>query len=197
MRSEGRHEHNQWLLNVGSGNLPQLPGVPWNSVEIPSQFINTEHLIDSIYGENINEMSVEDLARRAILAPTNKDTLEMNITIIEKLPGMLHIYNSADSITSEDPADEANYPPEFLHQQTPSGMPPHRLPLKVGIIIMLLRNLNPKKGLCNGTRLVIKSLHNHFITAEIVSQCNRGDVFIPRIDLAPSDVNLPFILKRR
>jgi len=63
---------------------------------------------------------------------------------------------------------------------------------------MLLRNLNPKKGLCNGTRLVIKSLHNNFIIAEIVSQCNRGDVvFIPRIDLAPSDVNLPFILKRR
>ena len=143
-------------------------------------------------------MPIEDLARRAILAPTNKDTLEMNIEIIDKLPGTLHVYNSADSITSEDPADEANYPPEFLHQQTPSGMPPHRLPLKVGVIIMLLRNLNPKKGLCNGTRLVIKSLHNHFITAEIVSQCNRGDVvFIPRIDLAPSDVNLPFILKRR
>ena len=42
MRSEGRNEHNQWLLNVGSGNLPELPGVPWNSIEIPSQMVITD-----------------------------------------------------------------------------------------------------------------------------------------------------------
>ena len=30
------------------------------------------------------------------------------------------------------------------------------------------------------------------------SECNRNNiVFIPRIDLAPSDINLPFIIKRR
>jgi hypothetical protein len=77
-------------------------------------------------------------------------------------------------------------------------MPPHTLALKIGVIIMLLRNLTPKKGLCNGTRLIIKSMHNNFITAQIVSYCNSGKIdFIPRIDLAPSDVNLPFVLKRR
>ncbi|GBN32366.1 hypothetical protein AVEN_136792-1 [Araneus ventricosus] len=32
----------------------------------------------------------------------------------------------------------------------------------------------------------------------MVSECNRGDVvFLPRIELAPSDVNLPFVLKHR
>ena len=122
----------------------------------------------------------------------------MNYKIIEKLSGELHVYNSVDSIVSDDPADAQNYPPEILHQQTPSGMPPHRLALKYGVIVMLLRNPNPKKGLCNGTRLIIKSLNKNFITAEIVSECNRGDVvFIPRIDLAPSDIKLPFIIKRR
>ncbi|GBO36969.1 hypothetical protein AVEN_41248-1 [Araneus ventricosus] len=35
-------------------------------------------------------------------------------------------------------------------------------------------------------------------SAKIVSECNRGDVvFLPRIELAPSDVNLPLVLKRR
>ena len=77
-------------------------------------------------------------------------------------------------------------------------MPPHTLALKPSVIIMLLRNLNPKKGLCNGTRLIIRSLHNNFITAEILSECNQGEtVCIPRIDLAPNDATLPFVLKRR
>ncbi|GBM63675.1 hypothetical protein AVEN_112839-1 [Araneus ventricosus] len=70
--------------------------------------------------------------------------------------------------------------------------------LNKGVIVMLLRNLNPKQGLCNGTRLSITGLHENFISAKIVSECKRGDVvFLPRIELAPNDVNLPFGLKRR
>jgi ATP-dependent DNA helicase PIF1 len=198
MRSNGQNDHNNWLLSVGLGTLPEISGVPWNSIEIPSQMMTDDDLISTIYGQNLQQMNVNDLANRAILAPTNRDTLDMNRKIIQQLPGDLRIYYSSDSIISEDPADALNYPPEFLHDQTPSGMPPHTLALKIGVIIMLLRNLNPKKGLCNGTRLIIKSMQNNFITAQIVSHCNSGEiVFIPRIDLAPSDVNLPFVLKRR
>lgn len=113
----------------------------------------------------------------------------------------MKIYYSADSIISEDSEDANNYPPEFLHDQTPSGMPPHTLVLKVGVIMcyyMLLRNLNPKKGLCNGSRLSVLGFSKNMIRAEIISECNRGDhVFIPRIIFTPSDTNLPFILKRR
>ncbi|GBM13184.1 hypothetical protein AVEN_64384-1 [Araneus ventricosus] len=77
-------------------------------------------------------------------------------------------------------------------------MPPHALMLKKGVIVMLLRNLNPKQGLCKGTRLSITGLHENFISAKIVSECNPGGVvFLTRIELAPSNVNLPFVLKRR
>jgi len=63
---------------------------------------------------------------------------------------------------------------------------------------MLLRNINPKKGLCNGTRLYVKECHQNIIIAEVLSESNRGDiVIIARIDFKPSDVNLPFIMKRR
>lgn len=143
-------------------------------------------------------MSVEDIARRVIVAPTNAHTLEMNRKIIGLLPGEFEIYYSADSVVSEDPTDVINFPIEFLNDQTPSGMPPHVLLLKKGAIIMLLRNLNPKNGLCNGTRMIVKALARRFITAEIISECNRGDiVLIPRIDLASTDTTLPFVLKRR
>lgn len=33
--------------------------------------------------------------------------------------------------------------------------------------IMLIRNTGPHLGLCNGTRLIVKGLHNKLIEAEI------------------------------
>lgn len=198
MRSIDHVGYNRWLLNVGVGEHGHLINLPENSIQIPINLISNNNLVDTIYGQNLNQMSSQDLSNRIILAPTNKKTMEMNNLIISKLMGESKTYYSSDSIISEDPNDVINYPPEFLHELTPSGMPPHKLLLKKGVIIMLLRNLNSKKGLCNGSRLTILELGIHFLKAEIISECNRGDVvFLPRIDLAPSDTNLPFILKRR
>ena len=63
---------------------------------------------------------------------------------------------------------------------------------------MLLRNINIRKGLCNGTRLIVRNLHHdHSIDAEVLTGSNKGSrVLIPRMKLAPSDVSLPFILER-
>ena len=41
------------------------------------------------------------------------------------------------------------YPVKFLNTLTPSSIPSHKLILKVSIPIMLLRNLNSIKGVCN------------------------------------------------
>ena len=60
---------------------------------------------------------------------------------------------------------------------------------------MLLRNLNVHNGLCNGTRLIVKELHDNLIVAETIT--TKQTVLIPRIKLAPSDINLPFVLERR
>lgn len=199
MRSEGQNEHNEWLLRVGQGSTPLIPQLrDPEMIEIPRSMIETGNLIDSIFGSNISELSDEELCNRVIVTPTNAQALQINREIIGKLPGNPEIYYSADSIVSEDPNDVLNYPPEFLHEQTPSGMPPHCLMLKKGVIIMLLRNLNPKEGLCNGTRLIIEHMTRATITARIISESHRGDsVIIPRIVLAPSDSSLPFVLKRR
>ena len=199
MRSEGEDEHNTWLLSIGSGNIQPIHALHNEDIiQIPSTMFNDGDLIKSVYGEDIQNMPVDELAKRVILAPTNQQILDMNRNIIDMLPGEPFIYYSADSVVSEDPSDALTFPPEFLHEQAPSGMPPHVLVLKEGVIIMLLRNLNPKKGLCNGTRMIVRALYHHTIRAEIMSECNRGDtVLIPRIDLAPSDTLLPFTLKRR
>ena len=63
---------------------------------------------------------------------------------------------------------------------------------------MLMRNLNPSLGLCNGTRLICKSLSNHLIEAEIITGVHSNEtVLIPRISFIPSDTQLPFEFKRR
>ena len=62
---------------------------------------------------------------------------------------------------------------------------------------MLLRNLDIKKGLCNGTHLILRHLHSHVLHAEILTgACKGTQVFVPRITLAPSDAKVPFILQR-
>ena len=87
---------------------------------------------------------------------------------------------------------------EFINSQTPSGMPTHILKLKIGSIDMLLRNLNPKNGLRNGTRLIIPNMGEHVVDAEILTGDHAHErVFIPRINLSPSQAELPFRLRRR
>src|ERR1041384_4905327 len=89
------------------------------------------------------------------------------------------------------------YSPEFLRSLRISDLPTGELKLKVGIPIILLRNLNPSEGLCNGTRLIVRDLQSKVIDAEIITGSYIGKrVFIPRITLSPSENNLPFILKQ-
>ena len=75
-----------------------------------------------------------------------------------------------------------------------SGLPPHRLTVKVGCVMMLLRNLNPKKGLCNGTRLLITSMTQRLIRAVVLTGSHQmSKCIIPRVTLYPS--NNPYVFK--
>lgn len=91
---------------------------------------------------------------------------------------------------------------QFLHficsyTTLTGGLPLHELSLKVGCPIMLLHNLNQKAGLCNGTRLVITKLLLRVIQCRIISGKHIGSaVFIPRMAIKPSNVNIPFQLSR-
>uniref|UniRef100_A0A453RUC7 ATP-dependent DNA helicase n=1 Tax=Aegilops tauschii subsp. strangulata TaxID=200361 RepID=A0A453RUC7_AEGTS len=71
--------------------------------------------------------------------------------------------------------------------------------VKINCPVILLRNLDPHNGLCNGTRLMIRAFQDNAIDAEIVGGQHAGKrVFIPRIPMSPSeDTSLPFKLKRK
>jgi hypothetical protein len=52
------------------------------------------------------------------------------------------------SVVSEYPNDANIYPAEFLHTQTPSGVPPHVLLLNPGTVVMLIRNVLGRLLVC-------------------------------------------------
>jgi len=63
---------------------------------------------------------------------------------------------------------------------------------------MLLRNLNPSKGLCNGTRLIVTQLTHRIIEGEIITGKAKGSkAYIPRILCTSVDKKWPFKIKRR
>ncbi|CAA7029292.1 unnamed protein product [Microthlaspi erraticum] len=98
--------------------------------------------------------------------------------------------------TKED--DELLYPTEFLNSLKFPGLPDHYLTLKIGSPVMLIRNMNQKEGLCNGTRLIVTHLGDRVIEAEILTGTRVGKkVLIPRIILSPPYSKWPFKLKRR
>jgi hypothetical protein len=87
---------------------------------------------------------------------------------------------------------------EFLNDIKCSEMPNHKLHLKVGVPMMLLKNIDVSSGLCNGTRLTIVMLRKNVISACVVSGPHSGEVvYITRMNLVPSDVNISITFQRR
>jgi ATP-dependent DNA helicase PIF1 len=107
----------------------------------------------------------------AILSPTNDVAASINSKMIQRLPSQEMSYfssNSIDDSSANHSTMEALYPIEFLNTLSVNGLPNHILLLKIGVPVMLLRNLDPSRGLCNGTKLIVTQLTNRVIEGEII-----------------------------
>lgn len=183
------------LLHVGNGTAYTNPET--GKITFPSNFCNVantkEELVDKVFQSiEINYRNHSWLSERAILAAKNVDVHDMNNIILNRITGETISYKSIDSVMDEN--EVVNFPTEFLNSLDVPGLPSHILNLKIGVPIILLRNINQPK-LCNGTRLVVKKLMNNLIEATILIGPHKGeDVLLPRIPLIPTD--MPFEFKR-
>ncbi|AEE09607.1 putative DNA helicase [Cotesia vestalis bracovirus] len=188
-------DFSEQLLTIGNGQVPvdESSGL----ISFPNNFCNfvssKDELINNVFPEIIsNYKNYEWMSERAILAAKNKDVDDLNNIIQNKIIGTMHSFKSIDCVTNEDEA--TNYPIEFLNSLDVPGLPPHNLRLKVGSVVIMLRNINQPK-LCNGTRLVVRKLMNNVIYATIMIGKFKGEqVLIPRIPMIPTD--MPFEFKR-
>ena len=140
---------------------------------------------------------IDWLVSRAIIVPTNEAAQEVNDNLMGQLSGEEMVYKSADKVTTSkksqgkenaEIADDLKFPVEYLNSITLSSMPPHRLVLKCGAPVMLIRNLDPHNGHVNGSRYVIKSMHKHLIHAQLAAGPHKGkDILFPRIYFSPKN----------
>ena len=104
------------------------------------------------------------------------------------------ILQSAYSL--ENPEDCFRFNTEYLNTLKPNGFPQHILNVKPGMPLMILRNINPREGLCNGTRVIFeKYIENKLLQCRIVE--TGRVVLIPRITFIPKMNEYPFEWQRR
>ncbi|KAG2643530.1 hypothetical protein PVAP13_2KG340800, partial [Panicum virgatum] len=192
------------LLPTNKGDGDSEP--TW--IEIPHELLiytdgpKIPALVNCIYPQfDQYYFNPEYLKERAILAPTNDIVDDINTHILNLVPQESKEYLSADSISKcLDTCNDADvlYPVEYLNTLNANNFPQHRVILKIGVPIILLRNLNQSIGLCNGTRLIVTNLGDNIIEAIIITGSNIGEkVYIPRINLTTRGCKWPFILNRR
>ena len=125
----------------------------------------------------------------AIFSTVN-DVWDVDKSCLEKLETEKKTYLSNDSVENESSA-----PTELLNSRRPGGFPDHNLELKTGCPVMLLRNLS--SGLVNGTRMIVRGMHNKVIECEVFTGTRTGErVFIPRIPMVDTTGEFPWTMTR-
>ena len=190
-------EFNQFLADIGNGCGNKLPEHGQFATKIPFELTvaSMEKLYQFVFGDlNKNYTDPEWLCSRAIIAPTNNDVDMINEKMINQFPGECKIFKSADKVES----NEDLFPLEYMNKETPPGFPQHKLKLKQNAPIMLLRNIDPTNGHCNGTKYVIKQMSENVLDAVVAAGQHAGKrLFIPRISLSTDPNSYAFSMTRK
>ncbi|CAM9337287.1 unnamed protein product, partial [Scytosiphon promiscuus] len=148
MRDRLDKAYSKTVRAVGEGIIPPLT-LPDTSTGTTSTETCTlrgvtqfQHLIDFVYPDIMTAAPTE-FADRGILSPTNISTDEINEHILNLLPADRQILSSSNNLIKSNPTDIAEVTsPEFLQSVDVTGVPPHYLSLKVGCVVMFVRNVN-------------------------------------------------------
>jgi ATP-dependent DNA helicase PIF1 len=197
----------KWILDIGDGKLGEsvdgeaIVEIP-EDLRVKSSGNPIGDIVDATYPDLIRNMGDYNFFQnRAILAPTLHFVEKVNDYVMSLLPSEEREYLSCDSICKCDEdigVDRRWITTEFLNDIKCSGMPNHRLKFKIGVPVMLLRNIDFSSGLCNGTRLIVTELGQNIIGGQIVNGPHSGKTaYIPRQNLIPSDATVSITFQRR
>ena len=107
---------------------------------------------------------------------------DINEQMLQQFPGEEREFVSADSVKGnrENGNDDLLYPVEYLNSINCSGLPLAKLKLKVGCPVMILRNLNPGEGVCNGSRGIVTQMSDRVLEVRLLIRLHAGTMtFIP------------------
>ena len=159
----------EYLLKLGDGGVDHVPAISQYAVRVPDHICaprtwGVADLTGWVYPGMMSAIDgllrtpqladLDYFSKRAVLAPKNLDVDGINEAMLQNFPESGHTtYFSSDSVEGTD--SDHLWPVDFLNAQTPNGMPPHKLTVARGAVVMLLRNLDTTMGLCNGVRLLV------------------------------------------
>ena len=193
---------NQVFLNFLKGMItnPLLHG----HLQLP-RYIRCVSTVDELcaqlYPQQLLNHAVNShgaLIGRAILAFRNDTVNDFNDVLVDRMPGEEYRFEAANYVeVPEDAAGAEPFAVEYLQSISLASIPPSCLRLKIGAPIILLRNLSPREGLCNGTRMRVLGIRRTCLQVAIMGGKLDGNIcLLPRIKLTTSDDDLPFILQR-
>ena len=207
--------HQEWLLRLGEGRLVGEPELHPLAVPLPRHLCadydeTIEAFVDWVYpevrehtGACFADMAFASagtwLAARAILAPRNEHVQTSNAAVLERLdPSTDFVSFSHDTSVDPEHDDSAAFPEEFLNSLTPEGLPEHKLCLRRGAVIIVLRNLDKDRGICNGCRGIVCHATARILDMRVITGPAKGSrVLLPRIPFRTSPGSLPFVMRRR
>lgn len=208
-QSEGDREYAQWLQEMGQGShttadcditLPDQMRLPQNSLN---------NLLSSIYSDIMdpdkpNPPDPHYFLNRIILSSRNIDVHSINDEVLKHWDGEETSVQSADSIANinnpQDNTEAQLYPTEFLNSINVSSLPLAKLTLRIGCPLMILRNIDPTHGACNGSRAILTNVSGRVLEVKLIGGKHGGQtIFIPRMTCTAGekDIGLPFELHRR
>ncbi|XP_071728591.1 uncharacterized protein [Rutidosis leptorrhynchoides] len=118
----------------------------------------------------IQKGKIEDI----VAASLNSSYLWDHVTIL-KLTVNMRLCDSICASRRDADFNTELYTTDFPNSIEVVGLPKHNLRLKVGVPVMLLRNIDQAGGLCNGTPLQIVYLVKKIIKAKNFNQVKRGE----------------------
>ncbi|XP_061341512.1 uncharacterized protein LOC133287848 [Gastrolobium bilobum] len=101
---------------------------------------------------------------RAILTPSLTYVSILNERLMSLILGEEKTYLSSDNVMKQDAnsqLEDNEFSPDISNTFSCSGLPEHKLTLKVNVLVMLFR------GLCNDTRLLVSRLGSHVVEATV------------------------------
>lgn len=147
-----------------------------------------------------HQIQREFFQTRMIIAPHNNTIDELNDLCLSKTQSQQYNFVAVDTATFIRDAVNQEVPEHWIRGCKSSGMTPRLLKLKIGLPIILLRNLDLRSRLSSGTRLRVMEVRRFLIKCEILT----GDasfvgsvVSLPRIELEFKEEQLGFTHRRR
>ena len=161
-------------------------------------------MIEAIYPgishASVSHSSPTYFLQRTILSGRNDTVDDIDDTVLDRLPGNVVEFCGADRMIMEEGADLAtvSYPTEYLNTLNAPGIPLSRLRLKIGCPLMILQNINPSNGLCNGTQGILTNCKRHILQVCLLGRDHHGkQVFIPRIKFKFPEETIGFHMEQK